>query len=67
MFAAQRAPSRIPICAIGSAGDAAFREPRKLGLGSYGKTLTVLSSEVFADEEDEDQDLEERWTARFQR
>jgi IrrE N-terminal-like domain len=38
-----------------------------VGLGSYGKTLTILSSEVFADDEDEDEDLEQRWTARFRR
>jgi Zn-dependent peptidase ImmA (M78 family) len=38
-----------------------------VGLGSYGKTLTILSSEIFADEEEEDEDLEERWTARFRR
>jgi Zn-dependent peptidase ImmA (M78 family) len=38
-----------------------------VGLGSYGRTLTILSSEIFADEEDEDEDLEERWSARFRR
>ncbi len=38
-----------------------------VGLGSYGKTLTILSSEIFADDEDEDEDLEERWTAGFRR
>lgn len=42
-----------------------------LHLGSYGKTLTVLTiasllDETFHDEdEDEDADLEERWTPRF--
>lgn len=38
-----------------------------IGLGGYGKTLTVLSSDVFADDEDEDDDLEERWTPRHRR
>lgn len=38
-----------------------------LGLGSYGKTLTILSSDVFADDEEEDEDLEERWNPRFRR
>jgi hypothetical protein len=36
-----------------------------IGLGGYGRTLTILSSEVFADEEEED--LEESWTPRFRR
>lgn len=38
-----------------------------IGLGDYGKTLTILSSEIFADEEDEEEDLEERWKPRFHR
>jgi Zn-dependent peptidase ImmA (M78 family) len=38
-----------------------------IGLGSYAKTLTILSSDIFADEEDEDEVVEERWTARFRR
>lgn len=38
-----------------------------IGLGRYGKTLTILSSEVFADDEDEEEDLEERWEAHFRR
>ena len=36
-----------------------------VGLGRYGKTLTILSSDVFADDGDEDEDLEGRWEARF--
>ena len=36
-----------------------------IGLGSYGKTLTILSAETFADDDDEDSDLEEDWTPRF--
>ncbi len=36
-----------------------------IGLGRYGKTLTILSTEIFADDEDEDEDLEERWEVRF--
>jgi len=44
-----------------------------IGLGSYGKTLTVLTCPSFVDiayqdeDEDEDSDLEERWTPRFRR
>ncbi len=38
-----------------------------VGLGGYGRTLTILSSDIFADDEDEDEDLEERWTPRFRR
>lgn len=39
-----------------------------VGLGSYGKTLTVLSGIESPDEvEDEDGDLEESWTPRFRR
>ena len=40
-----------------------------LGLGKYGLTLTVLSSEAIYEDpyehEDEDENLEESWTARF--
>lgn len=39
-----------------------------VGLGSYGKTLTVLTGMEPPDEvEDEDGDLEESWTPRFRR
>ena len=44
-----------------------------IGLGRYGKTLTVLTcpslvDETYQDEdEDEEADLEERWTPRFRR
>ena len=40
-----------------------------IGLGSYGYTLTVLSSEALADdpeeEENEEQNLVRSWTPRF--
>ena len=40
-----------------------------IGLGQYGFTLTVLSSEEISEpdypDEDEDEELEERWTPRF--
>lgn len=36
-----------------------------LGLGRYGKTLTVLTSEVVADEDEEDECLEESWKPRW--
>jgi hypothetical protein len=43
-----------------------------IGLGRYGKTLTVLSSrkignETYADEGDDEDDLVERWTPRFRK
>ncbi len=43
-----------------------------LGLGRYGKVLTVLhsdriGSESETDEEQEEQDLRESWTPRFRR
>lgn len=38
-----------------------------IGLGAYGKTLTILSSEIFADEEDEETALEDSWDIRFRR
>ena len=38
-----------------------------IGLGGYGKTLTILSSEIFADDEDEEGELEESWQHRFHR
>lgn len=39
-------------------------EEEVIGLGSYGKTLTVLTSDYFEDEDDEE-DLEESWTPNF--
>jgi len=36
-----------------------------VGLGSYGKTLTVLTSESFADEVSEEDALEESWKPKF--
>jgi hypothetical protein len=38
-----------------------------VGLGAYGKTLTVLTTEAVADEEDEEDELKERWAVRFRR
>ncbi len=43
-----------------------------IGLGRYGKTLTVLFSrkighEAYADEGDDEDDLVERWTPRFKK
>jgi len=40
-----------------------------IGLGNYGKTLTVLSLESLPteDEEDEEEELQESWTPRFRR
>jgi uncharacterized protein DUF955 len=36
-----------------------------IGLGGYRKTLTVITSDIFADEEDEEQELAESWRPRF--
>lgn len=43
-----------------------------VGLGRYGKTLTILSSsrighEEDGDDDDDDEQVEERWTPRFRR
>lgn len=40
-----------------------------IGLGSYGKSLTVLSLDTLPteDEEDEEEELQESWTPRFRR
>lgn len=38
-----------------------------VGLGSYGKTLTVISSDTFADEDAEEESLEESWSPKFAR
>lgn len=36
-----------------------------IGLGQYGRTLTVLSSDLFSEDDDQDQELEESWTPRL--
>jgi len=36
-----------------------------IGLGRYGKALTVLTSEIFADDDEEDERLEESWQPRW--
>lgn len=38
-----------------------------IGLGRYGRTLTILTSDESPDEADEDAEFEERWTPRFKR
>lgn len=41
-----------------------------IGLGSYGKTLTVITADTFADDlnsDDADEDLDESYTPRFRR
>ncbi len=38
-----------------------------LGLGGYGKTLTVLTCDTFADEEDEEEELQKSWTPTFRK
>ena len=56
---------------LGGARSAVVTE-EVIGLGRYGKTLTILSSEKIGreneDNDDEsDDDLVERWTPRFRR
>lgn len=36
-----------------------------VGLGSYGKVLTVLTTEVLPEDEDEEEELEKSWALRF--
>ena len=38
-----------------------------IGLGQYGRTLTVLTSDLMADEDEANRDLEDSWTPRFHR
>jgi hypothetical protein len=38
-----------------------------VGLGSYGKVLTVLTTEVLPEDEDEEAELEKSWAPRFRR
>ena len=38
-----------------------------IGLGQYGRTLTVLTSDLSADEDESDAGLEESWRPRFRR
>ncbi len=38
-----------------------------VGLGQYGRTLTILTCDSYADDDDEDHELEESWIPRFRR
>lgn len=38
-----------------------------VGLGEYGRTLTVITTDTSAEDEDEEAELEKRWTPRFSR
>ena len=38
-----------------------------VGLGGYGKTLTILCAEIFANDEDEEYELEKSWKPSFRR
>ena len=38
-----------------------------LGLGEYGRTLTVITTDTLPDEEDEEEQLEKSWTPRYRR
>jgi Zn-dependent peptidase ImmA (M78 family) len=36
-----------------------------IGLGNYSRTLTILSAQDFADDDDENEELKQRWTPKF--
>jgi Zn-dependent peptidase ImmA (M78 family) len=38
-----------------------------IGLGRYGRTLTIITSETYADDLDDDAELIDRWTPKFGR
>lgn len=69
---AERADDEIDVLDwLGGKRSSMVRE-EVIGLGSYGKTLTVLSSakigqESYADEGDDEEDLVEKWTPRFRK
>ena len=68
----ERALPTRPTCWTGSAARSAIVTEEVIGLGRYGKTLTVLSSELIgqetaADEDEDEEDMVERWTPRFRR
>ena len=59
-----------PICRTGSAVLTAFALTEEVvGLGGYGKTLTVLTAQeaIDADELQEDEEMIESWKPRFRR
>jgi hypothetical protein len=61
------APSTLPIW-FGGVRDVQLLED-VIGLGSYGKTLTILYEIELpdADEEDEEEEMRDSWSARFSR
>ena len=62
-------------CSTGWAGDRVYRiEEEVIGLGSYGRTLTVLTCgqlstdwDLVEDDEDDEEKLVKSWTPRFRR
>lgn len=72
---ADRDEEEIDICDWLGGNRSVAATEEVIGLGSYGKTLTVLScpalvEETFRDDDEEDEDdedLVERWTPRFKR
>jgi IrrE N-terminal-like domain len=72
VLASERDSERINVIEwLGGTQSATVTE-EVIGLGSYGKTMTVLSSETIGqdlveDEEQEDRDMDESWTPRFRR
>jgi hypothetical protein len=69
----QRSDSELDILDWLGGTKSAIVSEQVVGLGRYGKTLTVLSSEKIGQESDQDEDDEneddfaERWTPRFRR
>lgn len=63
------ASRKRPICKTGSVASARTKSVNVVGLGRYGKTLTVLYDIDVpdADEEEDEESLIESWTPRFKR
>jgi hypothetical protein len=72
VLGAERAEDEIDVMDwLGGARSARVTE-EVVGLGRYGKTLTILSSEIIGQEhaddgESEEDDFEEKWTPRFRK
>lgn len=72
VLAGDRLDSEIDVLDWLGGKTSAFVSEEAIGLGSYGKVLTILhsgkiSAENFEDDEIDDKELEERWTPRFHR
>ncbi len=71
VLAGDRAVNEIDVMDWLGGNRSALIAEEVVGLGSYGKTLTILSSESISqpeeEEEDTDDNLLEKWTPRFRR